>query len=95
MSKTIQNVRDGNKVIIHADPSRTVAGSRMYIHAQDVADGLMHILNLKDYVHTGDYGHAHCPKFNLVGTEEDAVKFLVKHDMQDELLYDAKIVRLH
>ena len=67
---TIQNVRDGNKVIIHADPTRTVAGSRMYIHAQDVADGLMHILNLKDYVHTGDYGHAHCPKFNLVGTEE-------------------------
>ena len=67
---TIQNVRDGNKVIIHADPTRTVAGSRMYIHAKDVADGLMHILNLKDYVHTGDYGHAHCPQFNLVGTEE-------------------------
>ena len=28
-------------------------------------------------------------------SEEDAVKFLVKHDMEDELLYDAKIVRLH
>ena len=28
-------------------------------------------------------------------SEEDAVRFLVKHDMQDELLYDAKIVRLH
>ena len=28
-------------------------------------------------------------------SEEDAVNFLVKHDMQDELLYDAKIVRLH
>ena len=67
---TIQNVRDGNKVIIHSDPTRTVAGSRMYIHAKDVAEGLMHILNLKDYKHTGDYGHAHCPKFNLVGTEE-------------------------
>mgnify|MGYP003133016829 CR=1 FL=1 len=25
-------------------------------------------------------------------SEEDAVRFLVKHDMQDELLYDAKIV---
>jgi dTDP-glucose 4,6-dehydratase len=67
---TIQNVRDGNKVIIHADPTRTVAGSRMYIHAKDVAEGLMFILNLKDYKHTGDYGHAHCPKFNLVGTGE-------------------------
>ena len=67
---TIQKVRDGETVVIHADPSRTVAGSRMYIHAQDVAEGLMFILNLQDYQHTGDHGHAHCPKFNLVGTEE-------------------------
>jgi dTDP-glucose 4,6-dehydratase len=67
---TIQKVRDGETVVIHADPSRTVAGSRMYIHAQDVAEGLMFILNLENYQHTGDYGHAHCPKFNLVGTEE-------------------------
>jgi dTDP-glucose 4,6-dehydratase len=67
---TIQKVRDGETVVIHADPSRTVAGSRMYIHAKDVAEGLMFILDLEDYQHTGDYGHAHCPKFNLVGTEE-------------------------
>ena len=68
---TIQKVRDGETVIIHADPSRTIAGSRMYIHAQDVAEGLMFILSLPaDYRHQGDYGHAHCPKFNLVGTEE-------------------------
>lgn len=69
---TIQKVRDGEKVIIHADPTRTQAGTRMYIHAKDVAEGLMFILqNLPaGYKHTGDYGHAHCPKFNLVGTEE-------------------------
>ena len=67
---TIQKVRDGETVIIHSDPTRTIAGSRMYIHARDVAEGLMFILGLKNYVHTGDYGHAHCPKFNLVGTEE-------------------------
>jgi len=67
---TIQKVRDGDTVIIHADPTRTVAGSRMYIHARDVAEGLMFILGLKDYIHEGDYGNAHCPKFNLVGTEE-------------------------
>jgi dTDP-glucose 4,6-dehydratase len=67
---TIKKVRDGEKVIIHSDPTRTVAGSRMYIHARDVAEGLMFILGLKNYHHTGDYGHAHCPKFNLVGTEE-------------------------
>lgn len=68
---TIQKVRDGETVVIHADPTRTVAGSRMYIHAKDVAEGLMFILGLpQDYKHQGDYGHAHCPKFNLVGTEE-------------------------
>jgi dTDP-glucose 4,6-dehydratase len=67
---TIKKVRDGETVIIHADPTRTRAGTRMYIHAQDVAEGLMHILSLTDYRHTGDFGGAHCPKFNLVGTEE-------------------------
>jgi dTDP-glucose 4,6-dehydratase len=67
----IQKARDGETVTIHSDPSRTVPGSRHYIHAKDVADGLMFILdNLQDYKHTGDYGHAKCPKFNLVGPEE-------------------------
>ena len=66
----IQLAKNGEKVYIHADASRTTAGSRMYIHAKDVADGLMFILSLKNYSHTGDYGDAHCPKFNLVGTEE-------------------------
>jgi dTDP-glucose 4,6-dehydratase len=68
----IQRARDGEKVYIHANPEKTEAGTRMYIHAKDVAEGLMFILNTlpRDYKHTGDYGHAHCPKFNLVGTEE-------------------------
>ena len=67
----IQKVRDGETVTVHSDPSKTIAGSRHYIHAKDVADGLMFILeNLQDYKHEGDYGHAKCPKFNLVGPEE-------------------------
>jgi dTDP-glucose 4,6-dehydratase len=67
----IQKARDGEVVTVHSDPSKTVAGSRHYIHAKDVADGLMFILeNLQDYKHTGDYGGAKCPKFNLVGPEE-------------------------
>jgi len=67
---TIKKIRDSETVIVHADPTRTQAGTRMYIHAQDVAEGLMFVLNLKNYQHTGDFGGAHCPKFNLVGTEE-------------------------
>jgi dTDP-glucose 4,6-dehydratase len=67
---TIQRVRDTEKVYIHANKEKTKAGSRHYIHAQDVADGLMFILGLKNYKHQGDFGNAKCPKFNLVGPEE-------------------------
>ncbi len=66
----IQRVRDNQKVVIHANHEKTKAGSRHYIHAQDVADGLMFILNLNNYLHKGDFGNAKCPKFNLVGPEE-------------------------
>ena len=66
----IQRARDGKKVFVHSNKEKTLAGSRHYIHAQDVADGLMFILNLKDYKHKGDFGNANCPKFNLVGPEE-------------------------
>ena len=66
----IQKVRDNKKVIVHANEDKTKAGSRHYIHAQDVADGLMFILGLKNYTHKGDFGNARCPKFNLVGPEE-------------------------
>jgi len=66
----IKRVRDSEKVFVHSNPEKTKAGSRHYIHALDVADGMMFILNLKDYKHTGDYGNVRCPKFNLVGTEE-------------------------
>lgn len=61
---TIRNVRDGRKVTIHADPTRTKAGSRMYIHAKDVADGLMFLL-LTQLPKVGP-----CPKYNVVGAEE-------------------------
>ena len=66
----IQRVRDNQKVFVHSNEEKTVAGSRHYIHAQDVADGLMFILGLKNYKHKGDFGNANCPKFNLVGPEE-------------------------
>ncbi len=66
----IRRVRDGGKISIHSDSSRTIPGSRHYIHARDVADGLLFITNLKDYKMTPDFGGAKCPKFNLVGKEE-------------------------
>ena len=65
----IRRVRSGETILIHSDPSKTKAGSRHYIHAKDVADGLLHILKLKGPFEQ-DYGGAKCPKFNLVGPEE-------------------------
>lgn len=67
----IQKVRDGETVYIHSDATRTTPGSRHYIHAEDVASGLLHLLHLPyDYDRRIDSGHAKCPKFNLVGKEE-------------------------
>jgi dTDP-glucose 4,6-dehydratase len=88
---TIKKVRDGETVVIHADPTRTQAGTRMYIHARDVAEGLMHILTLENYRHRGDYGGAHCPKFNLVGTEEiDNLTLAqsIAHSVGRDLVYE-------
>ena len=68
--KIIKSLINKKSITIHSNKNRTLPGSRFYIHAQDVADGLMFILNLKNYKHKGDFGNAKCPKFNLVGPEE-------------------------
>ena len=86
-----------SKVTIHADSSRTKPGSRRYIHAKDVADGLMFIVNLpKDYKHERDFGGAKCPKFNVVGEEEiDNLQLaeLIAESVGQELKY--KLVDFH
>jgi dTDP-glucose 4,6-dehydratase len=87
---TIKKVRDSESVTIHSDSSKTIPGSRHYIHAKDVADGLLHILNLKVEL-TKDYGGAKCPKFNLVGKEEiDNLQLakLIAAAQGKELLYE-------
>ena len=58
----IKRIRDAEKITIHSDITKTIPGSRYYIHASDVASSLLFILNLKDQ-HNGS-------KFNVVGKEE-------------------------
>lgn len=58
--KVIRKVRDGETVTIHADKTRTVAGSRFYIGAGNVADAVMFLL---DRGEPGD-------KYNIVGERE-------------------------
>ena len=66
----IKRIKHGEKITIHSDSTRTIPGSRHYIHAKDVAEGLLFVTNLIDFKMPDDYGGAHCPKFNLVGKEE-------------------------
>jgi len=46
---TIAKARDGGLVTVHANKEKTKAGSRFYIHARNVADGLMHMLKFSGY----------------------------------------------
>ena len=65
----IKRVRDGETITIHSDPTKTVPGSRHYIHAEDVADALLFLLN-HDTIEENNWGGAKCPKFNIVGARE-------------------------
>ena len=65
----IKKIRDGDTVTIHSDKTKKIAGSRHYIHAEDVSEALLFLLNSKIKKEV-DWGGAKCPKFNIVGAEE-------------------------
>mgnify|MGYP001346958277 CR=1 FL=1 len=65
----IKKIRDGESITIHSDKSKTVPGSRHYIHAEDVAEAI-HFLLINKISNEIDFGGAKCPKFNIVGSEE-------------------------
>lgn len=70
----IRKIRDDQTVHIHSDSTKTIPGSRFYVHGSDVADAIHFLLGLNEeqlrIVHGPDYGGAKCPKFNIVGKEE-------------------------
>lgn len=65
----IRKIRDGKTITIHSDPTKTIPGSRHYIHAEDVSDALLFLLN-QPTISEKNWGDAKCPKFNIVGAEE-------------------------
>jgi dTDP-glucose 4,6-dehydratase len=65
----IKRVRDGEKITIHSDKTKTIPGSRHYIHAEDVSDAILFLLNGKFNLEP-EWGGAKCPKFNIVGAQE-------------------------
>lgn len=65
----IKKVRDGEVITIHSDASKTIPGSRHYIHAEDVSDAVMFLIKNK-FDFKPEWGGAKCPKFNIVGAQE-------------------------
>lgn len=63
---TIRKVKNGEVVTIHSDKTCTKAGSRFYIHANDVASALHFLVKNNPDPRNG----AMCPKFNIVGKQE-------------------------
>jgi dTDP-glucose 4,6-dehydratase len=89
----IKKVLKNELVTIHADATKTQAGSRFYVHAKDVADALLFLLQKNPQVEP-DFGMAKCRKFNIVGKEEidnltlarmiaDSIEKELKYDMVD------------
>lgn len=92
----IKKVRDNEKVTVHSNPEKTKAGSRHYIHAEDVADALMFIYNYDLSSLKPEFGDAKCQKFNIVGSEEldnlELAKFIA--DVQNKPL-NYEMVNFH
>jgi dTDP-D-glucose 4,6-dehydratase len=65
----IRRVRDREMITIHSDSTRTIPGSRHYIHAEDVSSAVLFLLNYSGSFEP-TWGGAKCPKFNIVGAEE-------------------------
>jgi dTDP-glucose 4,6-dehydratase len=88
----IRSIVTGDTVQIHADATCTIPGSRFYLHARNLADALLHIIN------QGYHGY---DEWNIAGLEEMDNRALAQHIqryvnewqeehgiVQSELLYE-------
>ena len=66
----IKKVRDNGIVTVHANAEKTAAGSRHYIHAEDVANALLFLYDYDISKISADSTGAKCQKFNIVGKDE-------------------------
>jgi dTDP-glucose 4,6-dehydratase len=64
----IKKINEGETVTIHSYPDGKTAGSRYYIHARNVADAVMHIMNNVKPKMYPDYELPE--RFNVVGEKE-------------------------
>jgi len=66
----IKKARDNEVVTVHADKNKKIAGSRHYIHAEDVANAVLFLFNHDISSMKADKTGAKCQKFNIVGKDE-------------------------
>jgi dTDP-glucose 4,6-dehydratase len=66
----IRKARDGGVVTIHSDATKTIPGSRHYIHAEDVADATLFLLENDRTLDMTNNSGIKCPKFNICGATE-------------------------
>lgn len=92
--KVIKRVLNDETVTIHSNKEKTKAGSRFYIHARNIADALLYILENSE--ETLDNYDASIGKFNIVGEKEtDNLQLaqLIADTLGKELKY--KMVDFH
>lgn len=90
LPKIIRNVLANEVVPIHSYPDKKKAGSRFYIHARNVADALIFILN-KVPVKTYEEGADKPERLNIVGEKEwDNLKLaqFVSRVLEEPLKYE-------
>ena len=87
----IKKTRDNETVTVHANKEKTVAGSRHYIHAEDVAEALLFLYDYDMSQMEPDETGAKCQKFNIVGKDEinnlELAQFIAKVQNKD-LVYE-------
>lgn len=92
----IKKVRDNETVTVHSNKEKNVAGSRHYIHAEDVANALMFLFHYDISSLQPDISGCKCQKFNIVGKDEidnlELARFIAKVQKK-ELKY--KMVDFH
>ena len=77
----IQKTLQGDKVLIHADPTKTRPGSRYWIHARNVADGYLFLV--RNEIHSGDYHITGCQE-----VDNQNMAKMIAEAMDRELNYE-------
>jgi len=66
----IKKIYKNEKVIVHFDSKTGLIGSRCYLHAVDVADALLFLINLKNPKQPENHRGGNCFKFNISSDDE-------------------------